>query len=100
MNYEPDNLVDDALMSEVGDGYYIQVLSSHSSEEYYTVLHQEVETLSDDSVENYWEVFTYRATDNELVNNTGSIDNYPEALANYGYHLDLYYSKTLEEVMK
>jgi hypothetical protein len=99
MNYEPDNLVDDALMSEVGDGYYIQVLSSYGDERYYTVLHQEVDTLDDDSIKNYWEVFTYRARDNELVNNTGIMDNYPEALQNYAWHLDLYYEKTLSEVM-
>lgn len=90
---------DETLFDETDSNWYIQVLSSHASESYYTVLHQEVDTLSDDSVENYWEVFTYRASDNELVNNTGTIDNYPEALSNYAEHLDLYYGKTLEEVM-
>jgi hypothetical protein len=95
MHYQQDSLAD-ALISAVGEGYYVQVLSFHRDEHYYTVLHQEVDTLSDGSIENYWEVFTYRTSDEELVNNTGSLDNYSEALRNYEWHLDLYYQTTRE----
>jgi hypothetical protein len=47
-----------------------------------------------------WEVLSYRLElDNgdELVNNTGTIDNFPEAKAEYELHLDLYFGITLEE---
>lgn len=83
--------------------WYVEIISNHKDDSYATLLQQEVDTLADGSVEHYWEVYTYRLDANgnidELINNTGSIDNYPEALNNYGYHLDLYYGKTLEEVM-
>lgn len=48
-----------------------------------------------------WEVLTWchDSQDYEdLVNNTGTIDNYPEAESEFCLHLDLYYQKTLEEV--
>jgi hypothetical protein len=47
-----------------------------------------------------WEVLSYRLElDNgdELINNTGTIDNWPEAKYNYELHLDLYFGITLEE---
>jgi hypothetical protein len=47
-----------------------------------------------------WEVLSYRLElDNgdELINNTGTIDNFPEAKHNYELHLDLYFGITLEE---
>jgi len=50
-----------------------------------------------------WEVLTYRLElDNgdELVNNTGTIDNWPEAKYNYELHLDLYFGITLEESLR
>jgi hypothetical protein len=43
-----------------------------------------------------WEVITY--VDEEIVNNTGTIDNYQEAEYDFRLHLDLYYQKTLEEI--
>jgi hypothetical protein len=48
-----------------------------------------------------WEVLTHRRYESgevELINNTGTIDNYPEALQNFEWHLDLYYGTTLEEI--
>lgn len=48
-----------------------------------------------------WEVFTYRRFEDgsvELINNTGTLDHYPEAVQNFEWHLDLYYGTTLEEL--
>jgi hypothetical protein len=50
-----------------------------------------------------WEVLSYRLElDNgdELVNNTGTIDNFPEAKSEYELHLDLYFGITLEESLR
>lgn len=93
---------EDALISEAGNGWLIKTVSMYKSDEYYTQLQQEIDTLPDGSHENYWFINTYKLDAegfiHDLVNNTGTIDNYPEALTNYGWHLDLYYGKTLEEV--
>ena len=43
-----------------------------------------------------WEVITY--VDEDIVNNTGTIDHYPQAEYDFRLHLDLYYQKTLEEI--
>lgn len=88
-------------MSE--ESYVLEVASDYGDTNYYTLLQHEIDTLSDNSIEHYWEVFTYKRLPDgelgELVNNTGNIDNYAEAITNYAWHLDLYYGKTLEEVM-
>lgn len=94
----------DKLFTDAGDGWFIRVMSDCRNDNYFTLLQIEVDTLPDGSVDNYWEVFTYRLDKDgkldELVNNTGTIDNYPQALSEYGLHLDLYHGKTLEEVFK
>ena len=99
----PETLVN-ALMTEVGDTYVLEPVSFYKSELYFTLLEQEIDTLSDGSHENYWWLTTYKLSDEghivEAINDTGCIDNYPEALQNYGWHLDLYYGKTIEEVME
>ena len=85
------------------ESYVLEVVSDYGNTDYYTLLQHEIDTLSDNSIEHYWEVFTYRRLADgelgELINNTGIIDNYAEAITNYGWHLDLYYGKTIEEVM-
>jgi hypothetical protein len=104
MTYELIKPAEDALISEAGDGWLLKTISMHRSDTYYTQLQQEIDTLSDGSIENYWYVNTYRLDAEgyiqDLINDTSTIDNYPEALQNYGWHLDLYYSATLEETMK
>jgi hypothetical protein len=48
-----------------------------------------------------WEVLTDRRLKDgtvELVNNTGTLDHYHEAIQNFEWHLDLYYGTTLEEL--
>lgn len=46
-----------------------------------------------------WEVITYDSTADidDIINNTGTIDNFPEAESEYELHLDLYYGITLNE---
>lgn len=49
-----------------------------------------------------WEVMTHRLepeNGNELVNNTGVIEDFPQAEYEYRLHLDLYYGITLEEFL-
>lgn len=82
----------------------IEVESECRNSLYYTLLQRETDTLPDGSVENYWEIYTYRLNANgkldELINNTGLVESYTQALYEYALHLDLYHGKKLEEVIK
>lgn len=99
----PEALVN-ALMTEADSNYFLESVSYYKTDTHFTMLEKETDRLPDGSFEFFWFVNTYSLNSEgyitDVINNTGSIDNYPEALQNYGWHLDLYYSKTLEEVMK
>jgi hypothetical protein len=104
MDYQSADLrkpAEDALIVEVGKSWVITTSMMHHSEDYYTQLLLEVDTNPDASQTNFWNVNTYRLDAegyiDELINDTVEIDNLPEALTNYGWHLDLYYGKTIEE---
>ena len=95
--------VTDGLFTEVTDTYVLEAVSFYKSELYFTLLERETDRLDDGSHELYWWLTTYKLNDEghivDAINDTGCIDNYPEALQNYAWHLDLYYGKTLGEVM-
>ncbi len=104
MDYQSTDLrtpAEDALVVEVGKSRVITTSMMHYSEDYYTQLLLEVDTNPDASQTNFWNVNTYKLDAegyiDELINDTVEIDNLPEALTNYGWHLDLYYGKTIEE---
>lgn len=43
-----------------------------------------------------WETLTY--INDEIINNTGTVNHFPEAEYDFRLHLDLYYQKTLEDI--
>jgi hypothetical protein len=74
-------VIEERILEHCSDAYHITKLIEHEP--------------------GIWEVLTYRRYDNnelDLVNNTGTLDSYPEAVQSFEGHLDLYYGTTLEEL--
>jgi hypothetical protein len=91
------------VFKRINETWTYETIHLFKDNDHVTMLDLETDTLPDGSHELFWYVTTYRLKEagdiDEIINNTGSIDNQPEALQNYAWHLDLYYGKTLEEVM-
>lgn len=85
-----------ALFDEVSEGALITdvVYKEYEEAGIQTILRGERNTYPDREVSFYY-VETY--VDGELVNNTGTVNNFATALDEYRLHLDLYHQITPEE---
>jgi hypothetical protein len=80
----------DAFFIKSGHDYDVVIEKSQANEDYYIVLTKETDYLSEGIHEHFWEVLALRTSDEEIVNNTGTLRDHEEALAHWEWYSDLY----------